>query len=72
MTTLKKLEILCLQETPCGPKDVRSLSIHVTNDFNRNCNHKHFGGMLLPYEVITSQKEFPTLTTNNMKNKGLN
>ena len=51
MTTLKKFDILCLQETHCGPKDVRLLSIsgYKMKHFNRpiSGNHRYFGGMLL-------------------------
>ena len=54
MTILEKFDILCLQETHCGPKDVRLLSIsgYKMKHFNRpiSGNHRYFGGMLLLYK----------------------
>jgi hypothetical protein len=48
---LKSFEILCLQETQCGPKDTLALSV---KGYNLFCSHRkmsrigrHFGGILL-------------------------
>ena len=67
MTILKKFDILCLQETHCGPKDVRLLSIseYKMKHFNRpiSGNHRYFGGMLPLY------KDYLTMGISIVDNK---
>ena len=54
MTILKKFDVLCLQETYCGSKDVTLLSIlgYKMKQLNRpmSGNHRYSGGMLLLYK----------------------
>ena len=52
---LNKFDILCLQETHCGPKDIDPLAVpgYQLNHFNRSksSNNRYFGGLLLLYKT---------------------
>ena len=52
---LNKFDILCLQETHCGPKDIETLAVpgYQLKHFNRSksSNNGYFRGLLLLYKT---------------------
>ena len=55
----EKLDILCLQETHCGPKDMENVALpgYTCKHFNRakSGNNRYFGGILLIYRNYISK-----------------